>query len=124
MKVSATGVYNGFRYIEAPESGLLVLVAQQKRAGKHFTGQPLVARAFTDSTPQVGVLLAQLAKSSVCIANGWLSWDAAEVCFERVLGSSSDSMRKTGCGVLMPLIYGCALSVCLVCSLSLSLDMF
>ena len=57
MKVSATGVYNGFRYIEAPESGLLVLVAQQIRAGKHFTGQPLVASAFIDSTPQVGVLL-------------------------------------------------------------------
>ena len=73
MKVSATGVYNGFRYIEAPESGLLVLVAQQIRAGKHFTGQLLVASAFIDSKPQVGVLLTQLAKSSVCIASAWLS---------------------------------------------------
>ena len=76
---------------------LLVLVAQQIRAGKHFTGQPLVASAFIDSTPQVGVLLS-LRNRAYALANGWLSCDAAEVCFERVLGNSS-------CDVLMPLIY-------------------
>ena len=32
-KVSATGVYKGFRYIEAPESGLLVL-AQISKSGE------------------------------------------------------------------------------------------